>query len=162
MTKMMHAKYDGHGSVREHILKMIDMSNKLKDLEMPLSEPYLVHYIMLSLPAVFDSFKINYNGNDKKWSLAELIAKCSQEEERLRTENKDFVNLISQDLRKNHGFGKSGGKFTHNKKGKGKKPYEAPKKDAPKDGASNSSKGPKCLHCKTHGHIRRECAEFKA
>jgi hypothetical protein len=27
MTKMMHAKYDRRGSVREHILKMIDMSN---------------------------------------------------------------------------------------------------------------------------------------
>jgi hypothetical protein len=41
MTKMMHAKYDGRGSVRDHILKMIDMSNKLKDLKMPLPGPYV-------------------------------------------------------------------------------------------------------------------------
>jgi hypothetical protein len=63
---MMNAKYDGRGSVREHILNLIDVSNKLKDLEMPLLEPYLVHYIMLSLPSIFDNFKINYNGSDKK------------------------------------------------------------------------------------------------
>jgi hypothetical protein len=30
---------------------------------------------MLSLPIVFNNFKINYNGSDKKWNLAELIAK---------------------------------------------------------------------------------------
>jgi hypothetical protein len=78
ITKMMNAKYDKHGSVREHIFKLIDVSNKLKDLEMSLLESYLVHYIMLSLPIIFDNFKINYNGCDKKWSLAELIAMCSQ------------------------------------------------------------------------------------
>jgi hypothetical protein len=128
MTKMMNAKYTGQGSVREHIMKLIDTSNKLKDLEMPLHEPYLVHYIMLSLPTVFDNFKINYNGSDKKWNLTELIAKYKQEEERLRAEHKNFVNLISQDFNKNYGHGKSGGKSSRQKKGKGKKPYEPPRK----------------------------------
>jgi hypothetical protein len=28
-------------------MKLIDMSNKLKDLEVPVLETYLVHYIML-------------------------------------------------------------------------------------------------------------------
>jgi hypothetical protein len=53
MTKMMHAKYDGRGSVCEHILKMIDISNKLKDIDMPLPDPYVIHYILLSLPSIF-------------------------------------------------------------------------------------------------------------
>jgi hypothetical protein len=78
MNKMMNAKYAGQEGVREHIMKLVDMSNNLKDLEMPLSEPYLVHYIMLSLATVFENFKIKYNGSDKKWNLIELIAKCSQ------------------------------------------------------------------------------------
>jgi hypothetical protein len=68
--------------VREHVLKMIDMSNKLKDLECPLPEPYVIHYIMMSLPSCFGNFKINYNSSDKKWTTAELIANLSQEEER--------------------------------------------------------------------------------
>jgi hypothetical protein len=113
-------------SVSKHILKLTDISNKLKDLKMPLLESYLVHYNMLSLLAIFDNFKINYNGSDKKWSLAELIAKCIQEEESLMTENKIFVNLISRHLMKNHDHGKFCGKASHHKKGKGKKPYDSP------------------------------------
>jgi hypothetical protein len=109
MTKMMNAKYTGQESVREHIMKLIDMSNKLKDLEMPLSEPYHVHYIILSLSTIFYNFKINYNGSDKKWNLAELIAKYNQEEERLRVEHRGFVNLISQYFNRNHGHDKSDG-----------------------------------------------------
>jgi hypothetical protein len=62
---MMHVKYDGCGSVREHILKKIDVSNKLKDLDMPLSDSYVIHYILLLLPSIFENFKINYNGSDK-------------------------------------------------------------------------------------------------
>jgi hypothetical protein len=50
MSKMMQAMYDGCGNVREHILKMIGMPNKLKDLECPLLNPYVIHYIMMSLP----------------------------------------------------------------------------------------------------------------
>ena len=38
MIKILQAKYDGQGSVREHIMKQIDMSNKLNDLKMPLPD----------------------------------------------------------------------------------------------------------------------------
>jgi hypothetical protein len=76
----MYAKYDGRGNVCGHILKMIDMSNKLKELECPFPEPYVVHYIMMPLPSCFRNFKIKYNSSDKKWTTAELIANLSQEE----------------------------------------------------------------------------------
>jgi hypothetical protein len=56
---------------------MIDMSNKLKDLECPLPKPYLVHYIMMSLLSCFGNFKINYNSSEKKWTMTELIANLS-------------------------------------------------------------------------------------
>jgi hypothetical protein len=140
MTKMMHAKYDGCGSVREHILKTIDIFNKLKDLEMPLPEPYVIHYILLPLPSIFENFKINYNESDKKWITTELIAKCSQEEEMLRTEYKDYVNLISQDLKRSFSHGqssrKSGGKSSQFKKGMGKKPYDKRPNDHPQERSS--------------------------
>jgi hypothetical protein len=158
MSKLMQAKYDGRGNVREHVLKMIDMSNKLKDLECPLPEPYVIHYIMMSLPPCFGNFKINYNSSDKKWTTAELIVKLSQEEERLRTENGG--HLVNFAKGSSSGHGKSGGKFSH-QKGKGKKPYDL-LKEASKEDATNEKKGPKCMHCKKYGHIRRECDEFKA
>jgi hypothetical protein len=133
MSKMMHAKYDnGHGSVQEHILKMIDMSNNLKDLEMPLPDPYVIHYILSSMPSIFENFKINYSDNDKKWTTTELVAKCSQEEERLRADNKDYVNLISHYLKRSfthgHSIGKSRGKSSQFKKGKGENYRITPRK----------------------------------
>jgi hypothetical protein len=75
-------------------------------------------------------------------------------------EHKDFMNLISQDFNKNHGHDKSGRKSSRQKKGKEKKPYENPKKEGAKEESSN--KGLKCHHCNDWGHIRRECAGFKA
>jgi hypothetical protein len=125
MRKLMQAKYDGCGNVREHVLKMIDMSNKLKNLECPLPEPHVIHYIMMSLLSCFGNFKINYNSSDKKWITAELIANSSQEEERLRTENGG--HLINFTKGSSSGYGKSGGKFSH-QKGKGKKAYAPPPK----------------------------------
>jgi hypothetical protein len=43
------------------------------------SDPYVIHYVMMSLPHVFENFKINYNSSDKKWTMTELIAKLRQE-----------------------------------------------------------------------------------
>jgi hypothetical protein len=140
--------------VREHVLKMIDMSNKLKDLECPLTGPYVVHYIMMSLSSCFENFKINYNSSDKKWTTAELIANLRKEEERLRTENDE--NLINFTKGSSSDHGKSGGQ-----KEKGENPYDPPK-EASKEDAANEKKGPKSLHCKKYGHIRRECDDFKA
>jgi hypothetical protein len=103
---------------------MIDMSNKLKDIECPLPEPYVIHYIMMSLPPIFENFKINYNSSDKKWTMTEFITKLSQEEERLRTENSK--NIINFTKISSSSHGKSGGKFSR-WKGKGEKSYEPPK-----------------------------------
>jgi hypothetical protein len=89
-----------------------------------------------------------------------LIAKCSQEEEMLRAEHKDFVNLISQDFNRNYGHGKSSGKSSRQKKGKGKKSYEPLKKVGVKEESSN--KGLKCHHCNDWRYIRIDCAGFKA
>jgi hypothetical protein len=154
---MIHAKYDGRGNVREHVLKMIDMSNNLKDLECPLPDPYVIQYVMMSLPIAFRNFKINYNSSNKKWTMPQLIAKLSQEEERLMTKNcGHLINFIKGS---SFSHGKSDGKFSR-QKGKGK--ILMTPKGASKEDAADGKEGPKCRHCKKHGHIRRECDEFKA
>nr|XP_043608606.1 uncharacterized protein LOC122580404 [Erigeron canadensis] len=71
MLKMLTLKYDGSSGVREHIMKMSDMANKLKTLEMEVSDNFLVHFIMTSLPAQFDAFKINYNAQKDKLKMEE-------------------------------------------------------------------------------------------
>jgi hypothetical protein len=129
----MQTKYDGCGNVREHVLKMIDLSYKLKDLECPLPEPYVVHYIMISLTSYFRNFKINYNSSDKKCAMAELIVNLSQEEKMLMTENDEHLINFTKDSSSNHE--KYGRTFFH-QKGKGGKPYDTPKEASEEDAAN--------------------------
>ena len=102
-------KYDGHSGVREHIMKMSDMASQLKGMDMAISEGFLVHFIMTSLPSQFGHFKINYNTQNDKWKMSELIAMCVQEEKRLKVEKPDMAH---------HTIGLNKKSF---KKGKGKK-----------------------------------------
>lgn len=61
MIKLITMKHDGHSDVHEHIMKMSDMASLLKGMDMTISEGFLVHFIMTSLPSQFGPFKINYN-----------------------------------------------------------------------------------------------------
>ena len=93
MIKMITMKYDGHSSVREHIMKMTDMASQLKGMDMTIFEGFLIHFITTSLPSQFDPFKISYNTQKDKWKMIELIAMCVQEEERLKVERPDIAHL---------------------------------------------------------------------
>ena len=84
MIKMITIKYDGHSGVHEHIMKMSDVASQLKRMDMAISEGFLVHFIMTSLPSKFGPFKINYNTQKDEWKMSELITMCVQEEERLK------------------------------------------------------------------------------
>ena len=60
---------------------------------MAISEGFLVHFIMTSLPSKFGPVKINYNTQKDKWKMSELITMCVQEEERLKVEKPDMTHL---------------------------------------------------------------------
>ena len=51
-------------------MKMSNMAAKLKKMEMKISDGFLVHFIMTSLPQ-FSHFAINYNNQEVKWSISE-------------------------------------------------------------------------------------------
>lgn len=94
MTKLTTLKYDGTGSVREHIMRMIDVSQKLKDLEVPIDDNFLVHMALNSLPPKYAQIKVSYNTQKDKWSLDDLISICAQEENRLKDEKTPVVYLV--------------------------------------------------------------------
>eukprot|EP00253_Pinus_taeda_P011797 PITA_11797 len=66
--------------VREHIMQMRDIVAQLKKLEVEISESFLVHYILNTLPHQYGPFKISYNTHKDKWSTNELMTMCVQEE----------------------------------------------------------------------------------
>jgi hypothetical protein len=52
--------------VRQHILKMSNITFYLKPKDMWLKDKFIVHLIMVSLPKVFEPFVANYNSQLEK------------------------------------------------------------------------------------------------
>ncbi|CAN6688327.1 unnamed protein product [Malus baccata var. baccata] len=80
MNSLTTMRYDGIESVREYILKMMDVAGKLRALEVPISKTFLVHVIMNSLPDSYTQLKVSYNALREKWDVNELIAICYEKE----------------------------------------------------------------------------------
>ncbi|XP_073061873.1 uncharacterized protein [Primulina eburnea] len=81
--------------VREHIMKMRDIAARLKTLEVTISDNFLVHFILCTLPQQYGPFKISYNTHKDKWSINELMTMCVQEEGRLLMEKSDNVLMTA-------------------------------------------------------------------
>ena len=71
-------KFNGTKVVCEHIMEMRDIVAQLKSLEIEMSESFLVHFILNSLPSKYGPFKISYNTHKEKWSINELLTMCVQ------------------------------------------------------------------------------------
>ncbi|KAK3004797.1 hypothetical protein RJ639_019930 [Escallonia herrerae] len=139
ITKMVTLKYSGSNGVREHILRMNDMASQLKGLDMEISEGFLVHFIMTSLPAQFGPFKINYNTQKEKWKMSELISMCVQEEERLKSEQPDSAHFAITGPSKGKGKGKKFGKGNV----QGNKSASVTKTDKASSSGTKGSSGPR-------------------
>ncbi|KAL4574517.1 hypothetical protein LXL04_021349 [Taraxacum kok-saghyz] len=140
ILKMLTTKYDGSSGVREHIMMMTDMANKLKSMDLEISEGFLVHFIMTSLPVQFGPLKINYNTQREKWKMIELIAMCVQEEERLKVEKPEvaYVNTTTN-------LDKKKGKSVSEKGGSSKVPKSSM-------GVRKFDNKPRCKFCHKKGH----------
>ncbi|XP_022032171.1 uncharacterized protein LOC110933249 [Helianthus annuus] len=142
ILKLVTTKYDGISGIREHILKMNDMAQKLKGLSMEISDGFLVHFIMTSLSASYEAFKVNYNLQKDQWKMNELIAMCVQEEEHLKLEKANVGYLMTADTKKRKG--------NYNKKPN----VKVQKRDTGASAfGSNDSKGKiHCKFCRKVGH----------
>jgi hypothetical protein len=59
--------------------------------------------IFNSLQKEFETFEVNYNSMNKKWTLEKFMAMCVQEEERIKPNNGgvDNVNLAKHNKKRN-------------------------------------------------------------
>jgi hypothetical protein len=140
IMKFSSLRFTSVRGVREHIMQMRDLVAQLKKLEVEMSESFLVHYILNTLPHQYGPFKISYNTHKKNWSINELMTMCVQEEGRLVMEQGESAMLAIRGKGKSQAY----------QKGKGKIPPQAGiKKDS------------KCFFCKKKGHMKKECAKFQ-
>ena len=108
-----------------------------------MSESFLMHFILNTLPHEYGPFKISYNTHKDKWSINELMTMCVQEEERLVMEMGESAFLTTA-------YGKNKAiKSQANQKGNGKIPTQAVIK-----------KVAKCFFCKKKGHMKKNCPGF--
>jgi len=122
---------------------MRDIVAQLKKLKVEMSESFLVHFILNTLPPQYGPFKISYNTHKDKWSINELMTMCVQEEGRLLMEQGESAMLVTQRKGKK-------GKSQASQKGKQQIP---PKSDIKKD--------EKCFFCKKKGHVKKKCLKFQ-
>ena len=80
---------------------MSHMANKLKTMDMPLPEPFIVQLVFKSLPKEFAMFHVNYNTFPKNWGIDKLIAMCVQEEDWLKQANGGELAFHVQQKKKN-------------------------------------------------------------
>lgn len=132
-------KLTGIKGVRDHIMCIRDIVAQLKALEVTMSDSFLVHNILCTLPHHYAPFKISYNTHKDKWSINELLTMCVQEEERLMMEEGEQVLLTGSFKKKRN---------QDNKKGKiSTQPI--------------IKKESKCFFCKKKGHMKKDCLKFK-
>ena len=94
--------------VRDHIMKMRDIVAQLKNLEVEITESFLVYFILNTLPFQYGPFKISYNTHKEKWSINDLIAMCVQEENCLIIEQGESSHMAehkAETSNKNKGSG---------------------------------------------------------
>jgi molybdopterin converting factor small subunit len=94
IKKLVSEKYTGR-RVRDHILRMSNVAARLKPLDLAIKDGFLIYLIFNSLPKEFETFEVNYNFMNDKWTLEKFIAMCVQEEEMIKCNNSgvDSVNM---------------------------------------------------------------------
>ncbi|XP_075099082.1 uncharacterized protein LOC142175970 [Nicotiana tabacum] len=111
-------KYDLIDSVCDHIMKLVNIATKLNNLGVTISDDFLIHQSLRSLPKQFNQLKTTYNAQKNKWSVDELITVCVIEEGRIQKEKVEgVVNFVSSSRSADYpSYKRKGGPKFHKKK----------------------------------------------
>jgi len=97
----MTKKYAG-GGIREYILEMSHMANKLKTMNMSLPDAFVIQLVFKSIPKDFSTFHVNYNTQPENRNVEKLFTMCSQKVDRLKAANGGELVFHVQQKNKNY------------------------------------------------------------
>ncbi|XP_075475695.1 uncharacterized protein LOC142509700 [Primulina tabacum] len=137
---------------------MIGLIEKLVGLDVAIPSELSTDILLLSLPASFDRFVVNFNMNKLEATLEELINMLTNYEATIKKE-KLILLVGSSYVTKNRAPNKGKKRYAPPKKNKpNKKPYKKSKSGPTKHDKSEQI----CFHCNKPGHWRRDCEEYLA
>lgn len=132
-------------SVHDHVLKMINMVEKLEDLGIGMDNNVYIDLILQSLPESFSQFITNFLKNRIETSLRELLNMLSNAERTIKREASDMLKGSSKPKDVEESFQKK----------------KSPKtKTEIRMAKSQVLSEVKCFHCGQLGHLKRNCIQF--
>lgn len=136
---------------------MVDIAGKLKMLKVPISETFLVHVVMNSLPESYTQLKVSYNALQPKWVINELISICVGEEARIKKkraekERVELVNSVQSYTKGNKNY------IPDANKREGTRNIPTSRKTFK---LNSNSIVFKYYFCKKIGHMKRNCPKYK-
>lgn len=75
-----------------------------------MSDVFLVHFIITTLPSQYGPFKISYNTYKDKWTIDNILIMCEEEEARLTLEMEENAMMVTQGKKIGQIKGKGKGK----------------------------------------------------
>jgi hypothetical protein len=132
--------------VRDDILRISNMAARLKPLDLAIKDGFLIYLIFNSLPKEFETFEVNYNSMNDRWTLEKFMVICVQEDDSIKRNNGGVgsVNLAKHNNKKRNFVSKPAPKNEEKVKVMAKPPA---KKD-------------QCKLCFKRGHYQNSCIEF--
>jgi hypothetical protein len=76
-------------------LRLTNVAARLKPLDLAIKDDFLIYLMFNSLSKEFETFEVNYNSMNEKWTLEKFMTMRVQEEERIKHNNDgvDSVNM---------------------------------------------------------------------
>lgn len=156
MNKLATMKYDGVKDLGVYHLSMIEVASKVKALDFPITDPFLVHLALNSIPSSYGHLKVNYNAKKDKWDLNEMISFYVHEEARIKKEKEANTSHLTTNAHKQQHFKPSSHVVANKDNTKANPP---PKSYNPLN--SNKTTTFKCYFCDKAGHLKRDCTRYK-